>query len=645
MPMLRFLVSLICVVWTFSAPASAQDGPIMLDPAAAPFAVVEVAGVLLEEEDRDTGWDTRLTIADLMAMPLSAFSPVLTRQIGFGQTWSVVHVRIPVTNPEPDPQTWLLAFNHPGWLMEAEAYLVPDGAGPPAAPVFSFPRDQSWSEADRIMHTTFEMPPATTATLYVSYRNFASAAPMTIETVTGFAERRRLNDLIIFIALGALVGIAVVALSLIGLLYRQIALYYAGYLVSISTILCFNIIPINGIWFMSDRMFAAFADWLIVAAVFSLMMFHWTYFAKSPAISPVWRAMLLASAFGFVAVNIAFQLSLVPALALQLTLVLCGIFGLVNGILAVQTRQTGGWFFAAGCFVLAICTAPEVLKTPFSGYVTFDETLRVFVFGIVFEAVALSGAMFAKVHEIRKEREAALSAELQLTREKLETAQRLAAAAHDFQQPLSSLRMALTDPKAPDGQSQGVSQAIDYLEELVKSQMVTPHGNHPDHAPEADPADEVFEIGIILANLRPMFENEARGKGLSLRIVPSRQQVRTNAFALMRVVSNLVSNAIGNTAIGGVLVGVRRRGDHLRIDICDTGPGMEPDHLVRLTEPYDPPEGGRGLGLGIVRRLCAENGLRIEARSVPGRGTVLHVFVPRAEMAAARAIRRGVATR
>jgi CheY-like chemotaxis protein len=101
---------------------------------------------------------------------------------------------------------------------------------------------------------------------------------------------------------------------------------------------------------------------------------------------------------------------------------------------------------------------------------------------------------------------------------------------------------------------------------------------------------------------------------------------------------NLVSNAVRYTARGGVVIGCRRRGDQLRIDVCDSGPGIPEDqHSKIFGEFYQlaVPEGerrpslGLGLGLAIVDRLGRLLDHRVELSSRPDRGSRFSIFVPR----------------
>ena len=107
--------------------------------------------------------------------------------------------------------------------------------------------------------------------------------------------------------------------------------------------------------------------------------------------------------------------------------------------------------------------------------------------------------------------------------------------------------------------------------------------------------------------------------------------------AIRQILGNLVENAVRYTAAGRITVRSRRGGGGTWIDVLDTGVGIAPEHLPRIFERFyrvDPArsreQGGTGLGLAIVRHLVEAHGGRVEAASVPGRGTTVSVYFPEA---------------
>jgi CheY-like chemotaxis protein/anti-sigma regulatory factor (Ser/Thr protein kinase) len=142
-------------------------------------------------------------------------------------------------------------------------------------------------------------------------------------------------------------------------------------------------------------------------------------------------------------------------------------------------------------------------------------------------------------------------------------------------------------------------------------------------------------IAPLFAKLEKEFVLQAGAKGIELRVVPVERSISTDLALLERILRNLLTNAVRHTTRGRVLLGARRRGPRLRIEIWDTGIGMEADQLGRIFQEFyqvGNPERDRtqglGLGLAIVERLSQLLGHRVEVRSVPGKGSMFSVEVP-----------------
>jgi len=144
-----------------------------------------------------------------------------------------------------------------------------------------------------------------------------------------------------------------------------------------------------------------------------------------------------------------------------------------------------------------------------------------------------------------------------------------------------------------------------------------------------------FPVSQLLAHAETTFAGAAREKGLSFKVVPSEAWMRSDFILLEQIVFNLITNALRYTQRGGVLVGCRKRGDQLRIEVWDTGVGIPADQhdkifgeFYRLGEPDRDRRGGLGLGLAIVDRLCRLLGHPIQVRSRVGKGSVFAITVP-----------------
>lgn len=148
-------------------------------------------------------------------------------------------------------------------------------------------------------------------------------------------------------------------------------------------------------------------------------------------------------------------------------------------------------------------------------------------------------------------------------------------------------------------------------------------------------ADTLDIHPIALTRVLDSLADEARilaaAKGLDFRYAPCAAVVRTDPVILARMVRNLLSNAVRYTEGGTVLLGCRRRGGTVRIEIHDTGPGIPSEVAPRLFDAFRRGSSageGVGLGLAIVRRLAAHLGCEIGVLSEPGRGSCFWVRVP-----------------
>jgi signal transduction histidine kinase/ActR/RegA family two-component response regulator len=145
----------------------------------------------------------------------------------------------------------------------------------------------------------------------------------------------------------------------------------------------------------------------------------------------------------------------------------------------------------------------------------------------------------------------------------------------------------------------------------------------------------VFPVAQLLAHAETTFAGAAREKKLSFRAMPCDAWVRSDFILLEQIVFNLITNALRYTRSGGVVVGCRKRGDQLRIEVWDSGIGIPPDQhdkifgeFYRLGEPDRDRRAGLGLGLAIVDRLCRLLDHPIEVKSTVGKGSVFAVTVP-----------------
>jgi CheY-like chemotaxis protein/anti-sigma regulatory factor (Ser/Thr protein kinase) len=146
-----------------------------------------------------------------------------------------------------------------------------------------------------------------------------------------------------------------------------------------------------------------------------------------------------------------------------------------------------------------------------------------------------------------------------------------------------------------------------------------------------------FKMADLMRSLEIEFAPSARAKGLKLTFVPCSLPVESDRLLLRRLLQNLISNAIKYTPQGRVLVGCRRRGQSLQINVYDTGVGIPILKRSEIFKEFHRLEQGariaRGLGLGlsIVERLARvlHHGIAIDANA--SGGSVFSVTVPTAK--------------
>ena len=221
----------------------------------------------------------------------------------------------------------------------------------------------------------------------------------------------------------------------------------------------------------------------------------------------------------------------------------------------------------------------------------------------------------------------------------------IAAASHDILQPLNAARLYVTSlierqRAGEDGELvRNVDASLEAVEEIFAALLDISRLDTGAMKPEMTD----FRIDELMQRLEVEFAPLAREKRLDLVFVPCSITVHSDRALLRRLLQNLVSNAIKYTPAGRVLVGCRRRGARLRIDVCDTGIGIpQAKRRAVFKEFHRLDQGARvargvGLGLSIVERIARVLGCDVALKSNVGRGSRFSVEVLRATAAVAAA--------
>jgi len=212
----------------------------------------------------------------------------------------------------------------------------------------------------------------------------------------------------------------------------------------------------------------------------------------------------------------------------------------------------------------------------------------------------------------------------------------LSAVSHDLRQPLQALRLLMEVLNgSAEGQTKKVIGHMDEALQAAENQLTILMDVSALETGKVQAYLAEIDLDAMLTTVASTCAPEAEAKGLVLKLHHCHCTIRGDRALLERMVRNLVINAIRHTSSGKVLVGCRRRGDRMRIEVWDTGPGIPEDKQVDIFEDFyqlGNPERDRrkgyGLGLSIVGRLAKMLGYGVNIRSKVGKGTVFIITIP-----------------
>jgi PAS domain S-box-containing protein len=261
------------------------------------------------------------------------------------------------------------------------------------------------------------------------------------------------------------------------------------------------------------------------------------------------------------------------------------------------------------------------------------------------------------LRDIRDRREAQARIEelitgLRAQKDRAEAADRaksvfLAAASHDLRQPIHALGLFLTAlrsmaqaPAVPSHEIADICRrmqaSLDSLGQLLNMLLDVSRLD----ANAVQIVREPTELAALLDELGQEFGPLAREKGLQLRVAHTALWVDTDPTVLRRILANLLSNAVRYTPRGRVLLGCRRRGSDVEIQVWDSGIGIPAEQREAIFEEFyqigqsaaqHHEAHGLGLGLSIVKRSAHLLQAPLDLRSQPGLGSMFSIRLPRCE--------------
>jgi signal transduction histidine kinase len=214
----------------------------------------------------------------------------------------------------------------------------------------------------------------------------------------------------------------------------------------------------------------------------------------------------------------------------------------------------------------------------------------------------------------------------------------LARVSHDLKQPLAALRVAAAtiEDEQPSESGDTLSKAVEYVDQIAQSYTLQAADEHVDRESDSESIDavhgtETVNIQTFSDLLTQMFMRETQQKNIEFKVRTTDAHVAVIPIVAMRIMTNLIGNAIAHAKASQVLVDFRANADKVVFEVRDNGVGMDAADLDRALRQGGKAEAsaGEGLGLSIVQDFCAAERYEFDIASTLGKGTFVSVAFPR----------------
>ncbi len=563
------------------------------------------------------------------------FAPLDGDVVDFGYTSAKIWVRFEVANDTNDTNQWRIFF-HENFKQVFEVYTFFENGSYDTVMAL----DEKSPFSDRTiaypqMTAPLALAPGERKTILVSYwsegTSYLQFSVQSAESFAIMAQSKTARNFIFYGMMMLLIVAALVSLALFGntlflvySLYATSALLYIMHLDGVT----FQFLWPNAPALNSKASIFAGAGIFIFGAIYARM------FLKTAEYHPFYDRILLSIIAATIGL-IVFLYYPNPQFLKQ-SLVFMSMISIiafaVAGVVAARKRFREVRFYLLA-WVGAVISVTMLNMNHIFGFELPQDMVYDSIRGVmVFDAAMMGLAIADRYHQLRRSRQDALETSLDEAQRNLDLSERLSgleerfqaavslvktkdehlqSTVHDLRQPLHALRLNVTNlihnrPGASTDSEQ-LMRTFTYLENLVGSHLETA-ANSPSKDPRMS-ANEVME------SVADMFRPDAEAKGLELILDSVPLRAKPAPMPLMRIITNLVSNAIKYTPAGVVVLRSMRDGRKEWIEVSDTGQGLTAEEFKKALEPNVRLEAtemlaeGSGLGLAIAARMAEEAGL------------------------------------
>ena len=578
------------------------------------------------------------------------FVPLGKRYIDFGLSDARIWVKVPLKSAARESGTWRLDLRRQ-YLNEADIYLIREtGAvehilSASGDDVFALRKIQN-----RYLAADFSLNDGERATVYVAFSSEASTwLPLRVMSVEAHSRSHNSENRWNWVLNGALLAMLILAALFAPIIRWKVSLAFCLYLLAGGLFVLHS----EGYAF---QLFWPNQPWLYDPLDLTLILFmslSGPLFAKfffSTAENFPWLDRILVAGVACAALFALLSFPLFEHDLFKLVaypfVVITSALHLTTGVFAYRRRLLGSTPFLIGSVLTlsSLVYASSAHARP--GWISLESTLDVGHLALLADAVCFAVAIVLRLLGIRRERDAALRAELAATTNQLRAEQdlrkreqdyrqtraiseqrkeQLASVRHDIRQPLLSLRSAMERMGEDDEETaKQIHSAFDYLEGLARRSSL-----QPDQMSFA--ASSTTSISEIIAQCADMFRQEADDAAIELRLRGADIHTDSDPLILMRIVNNLLANAIRHAGATQILLAGRERRNGITVEVWDNGDGMSESELAKYLTPNtkSADSTGSGLGLAIAQTASEAIGAQLELTSRKEFGTRARVILKR----------------
>jgi signal transduction histidine kinase len=568
----------------------------------------------------------RLQATDFSALPPASFHKLPGEHHSYGYSGSAFWARAEIGNPGAGGADWFLVYKQVA-IDRIQVFLGrADGTWREIAP---YGAETAHELFGGLRYPAFHLSLAggERATVLVRIENSSPIRfPLAMQEFHDFFKQDRVGRMWAGLALVIPLVVAIYMLFLWGAMRDHSLLLYIGFQLSVMVASAWISGYLAEILPMLPRRTLAEIGVVAFNLSYFFGLLHARAFMQLPRRQPVLaRAVLFAAPLFLLVIGIEF---VQPTAARLIT-----VAGAIGVVLFVFGTSLAAWYRRLPHAAIYAAAWASLLPGVAS---IIGSRLGWIDHGAVTVAQLAAGVMSSLIFGI------ALAGQIRLREARAQTVMAqgrlLAAAHHDLRQPLQSLGIFIelmrgeADQPAQVRTLAGRMEAAygsltDFLDGLLELSRAA-DGQH-------EPKLVRLRVNDVLAPLVAEYRRLAAAVGLELRYVPCAGWIESDPRLLERILRNILANAVRYTQRGRILVGCRRCGDRLAIEVCDTGPGIAERDQERMFDTFfqgaeaQNSRAGFGLGLAIVKQLALRMGHEICLRSVEGRGSCFRVLVPR----------------